>query len=117
MRRSPDKSLGYVLVPLYVELAAGESVEEAVQRAQFDEIWDVLQSIQEQDEVLADLIRHAARQKAKSHLNTSQKPNELNIAFVPLGEKKFGSQKLRTAKRRTCCSFVIVITLSLFVRN
>ena len=66
MRRSPGKSLGYVLVPLYVELAGGESVEEAVQRAQFDEIWDVLQSIQEQDQVLADLIRHAARQKAKA---------------------------------------------------
>jgi superfamily II DNA or RNA helicase len=66
MRRSPGKSLGYVLVPLYVELTAGESVEEAVERAQFDEIWDVLQSIQEQDEVLADLIRHAARQNAKS---------------------------------------------------
>jgi superfamily II DNA or RNA helicase len=65
MRRSPGKSLGYVLVPLYVELAAGESVEEARQRAQFDEIWDVLQSMLEQDEVLADLIRYAARQKAR----------------------------------------------------
>ncbi len=65
MRRSAGKSLGYVLVPLYVELAAGESVEEARQRAQFDEIWDVLQSMQEQDEVLADLIRYAARQKAR----------------------------------------------------
>jgi len=64
MRRSPGKSLGYVLVPLYVELAAGESVEDAVERAQFDEIWDILQSLQEQDEVLADLIRHAAKQKA-----------------------------------------------------
>jgi superfamily II DNA or RNA helicase len=66
MRRSPGKSLGYVLVPLYVELTAGESVEEAVERAQFDEIWNVLQSIQEQDEVLADLIRHAARQKIRA---------------------------------------------------
>jgi superfamily II DNA or RNA helicase len=65
MRRSPGKSLGYVLVPLYVELAAGENVETAVERAQFDEIWDVLQSLQEQDEVLADLIRYAAEQKAK----------------------------------------------------
>jgi predicted helicase len=64
MRRSPGKSLGYVLVPLYVELATGESVEDAVERAQFDEIWDILQSLQEQDEVLADLIRHAAKQKA-----------------------------------------------------
>ena len=65
MRRSPGKSLGYVLVPLYVEVAAGESVEDAIERAQFDEIWDILQSLQEQDEVLADLIRHAAEQKAK----------------------------------------------------
>ena len=67
MRRSPGKSLGYVLVPIYVELAAGESVENAIRRAQFDEIWDVLQSLQEQDEVLADLIRHAAEQKAKQN--------------------------------------------------
>ncbi len=46
MRRSQGKSVGYVLVPLYVELVAGESVEEAVRRADFDEIWDVLQSLQ-----------------------------------------------------------------------
>src|SRR6266496_1815130 len=31
MRRSPGKALGYVLVPLYVELTAGESGEEAVE--------------------------------------------------------------------------------------
>jgi superfamily II DNA or RNA helicase len=65
MRRSPGKSLGYVLVPLYVEQAAGESVEDAIRRAQFDEISEVLQSLQEQDEVLADMIRDAAEQKAK----------------------------------------------------
>jgi predicted helicase len=65
MRRSPGKSLGYVLVPLYVEQAAGESVEDAIKRAQFDEISEVLQSLQEQDEVLADMIRDAAKQKAK----------------------------------------------------
>ena len=41
MRRSPGKVIGYVLVPLYVELTSGESVEQAVQRAQFDEVWDV----------------------------------------------------------------------------
>ena len=41
MRRSPGKTTGYVLVPLYVELTAGETVEAAVNRAQFDEVWDV----------------------------------------------------------------------------
>ena len=56
MRRSPGKATGYVLVPLYVELSAGETVEEAVGRACFNEIWDVLQSLQEQDDVLAEIL-------------------------------------------------------------
>ena len=67
MRRSDGtgKSLGYVFLPLYVEQAAGESDEDAVKRAQYDDIWDVLQALQEQDEVLADMIRDAAEQKGK----------------------------------------------------
>lgn len=65
MRRVPGKVIGYVLVPLYVELASGESVEDAVSRSDFDEVWDVLQSLQEQDEVLADLIRYAAERKGR----------------------------------------------------
>ena len=62
MRRSPGKTTGYVLVPLYVELTASETVEAAVNRAQFDEVWDVLNSLQEQDEALAELIRHLGEQ-------------------------------------------------------
>ena len=65
MRRAPGKALGYVLVPLYVELATGESVDDAVSRADFDEVWDVLQSLQEQDEALAELIRHVGEQKGR----------------------------------------------------
>ena len=49
MRRSPGKTIGYILLPLYLELAAGESVEDAVHRTDFDEVWDVLQSLQEED--------------------------------------------------------------------
>lgn len=60
MRSSPGKRVGYILIPLYVELEQGESIEEAVDRSDFSEVWDVLQSLQEQDEVLADLIRGAA---------------------------------------------------------
>ncbi len=65
MRRSPGKTTGYVLVPLYVELTAGETVEAAVNRAQFDEVWDVLHSIQEQDDVLSELIRYVGEQKGR----------------------------------------------------
>ncbi|HEY5234430.1 MAG TPA: Helicase associated domain protein, partial [Verrucomicrobiae bacterium] len=65
MRRSPGKTTGYVLVPLYLELTAGETVEAAVNRAQFDEVWDVLHSIQEQDDVLSELIRYVGEQKGQ----------------------------------------------------
>ena len=40
-----------------VQEAAGETVERAVDRAEFEEVWNVLQALQEQDEVLADIIR------------------------------------------------------------
>ena len=65
MRRSPDKTTGYVLVPLFVEQAANESVEAAVSRSNFEEVWDVLHSLQEQDDVLADLIRNMGERKGR----------------------------------------------------
>ena len=59
MRKSDEtgKTIGYVFLPLYVEEAVGESVEEAVARSKYEEVWNVLQAMQEQDEVLADIIR------------------------------------------------------------
>lgn len=65
MRRSPGKTHGYVLVPLYVEQAANETVEAAVSRSDFDEVWDVLHSLQEQDAVLDELIRQMGEQKGR----------------------------------------------------
>jgi superfamily II DNA or RNA helicase len=57
MRTAPGKTTGYVFLPLFLEEVTGESVEHAVARAEFEEIWTVLQALQEQDEVLADTIR------------------------------------------------------------
>jgi len=57
MRKKPGKTTGYVLVPLFVERATGESVEEAVERREFEEVWDVLQAMQEQDDILVEIIR------------------------------------------------------------
>ncbi|HCN77194.1 MAG TPA: hypothetical protein DIT13_08390 [Verrucomicrobiales bacterium] len=58
MRLSPEtgKQFGYVLVPLYVEKARGESIEQAVLRSNFDEVWKVLQGLKEQDDLLAQII-------------------------------------------------------------
>jgi superfamily II DNA or RNA helicase len=65
MRKSGSKEVGYVLIPIYLEQKAGESIEEAVARANFEEVWDILQSLQEQDEVLAELIRDMAVAKGR----------------------------------------------------
>ena len=60
MRKSErtNKTIGYVLVPLFVEQAAGETIDKAVARADFEEIWTVLQALQEHDEVLAQTLAH-----------------------------------------------------------
>lgn len=61
MRKSEGKETGYVLVPLYLEQKEGESLDKAIERANFEEIWDVLQSLKEQDEILAQLITRSAQ--------------------------------------------------------
>lgn len=61
MRKSDGKETGYVLVPLYLEQKEGESLENAIERANFEEIWDVLQSLKEQDEILSQLITKSAQ--------------------------------------------------------
>jgi len=68
MRKSEetDKTAGYVLVPLFVEQAAGETVEEAIIRSEFDEVWRVLQALQENDEVLAEIIRQMRENRGRT---------------------------------------------------
>ena len=58
MRRNDatQKTHGYVLLPLFLEERAGESLDAAIARADFDEIWAVLQALQEHDEVLGETI-------------------------------------------------------------
>ncbi len=63
MRLSPGKEFGYVLVPLYVEKARGESITEAVRRSDFDEVWNVLRKLQEHDDLLAQIISEMRTQR------------------------------------------------------
>lgn len=75
MRRDPankSKLTGYIFVPLYVQQAKGESVEAAIERTEFDEVWAVLQAMQEQDDVLDDRIHYvlATGKKTKGFNDT-----------------------------------------------
>ncbi len=55
----------YILVPLYLETTTVESIKESVDKADFGEFWNVLQALQEQDEVLADIIRQMQEDKGR----------------------------------------------------
>lgn len=66
MRKSPGKEFGYVMVPLFVEQAANESIEEALQRTGFDDVWDLLGAMREQDDVLVDIIREMREDKGRT---------------------------------------------------
>ena len=57
MRKTGGKITGYVLVPLFVEQAKGETIKEALVRTGYDEVWSVLRAMQEQDDVLASVIK------------------------------------------------------------
>ena len=66
MRKSPGKEVGYVLVPLYVEQARNETVEQAVLRSSFDEVWQVLQKLKEHDDLLAQIIADMGTERGKT---------------------------------------------------
>lgn len=66
MRKSPGKEFGYVMVPLFVEQASNESIEEALKRTGFDDVWDLLGAMREQDDVLVDIIRQMQEDKGRT---------------------------------------------------
>jgi hypothetical protein len=65
MRTAPGKETGYVLLPLFLETHENESLEEAVKRTDYEEAWDVLQAMQEQDSVLAEVIREMREERGR----------------------------------------------------
>ncbi|MDC0175566.1 Helicase associated domain protein [Planctomycetaceae bacterium] len=54
---NPKKKFGYVLLPVFLEMLSGGSVEEAVERSELDEVWNVLSALQDHDSVFAEIIR------------------------------------------------------------
>src|SRR5439155_17462482 len=69
MRKDPDnpnKLTGYVLVPLFLEQTKGETIKQALARTEFDEVWNVLQAMQEQDNLLATAIQQMREERGRT---------------------------------------------------
>jgi len=65
MRKPAGKEIGYVLLPLFLETQENETLEESVKRTDFEEAWDVLQALQEEDGVLTDIIREMREERGR----------------------------------------------------
>ena len=68
MRRSSDgtKSVGWILVPLFVDKKPGESVEAAIGHSDFREVFEVLGPLMEQDDILKDIIREMREDRGRT---------------------------------------------------
>jgi len=68
MRKSQDtgKQIGYVMVPVFLDIPNSEAVEDAMLRTDFTDVWDVLSAMKEQDEVLTDVIRELREQRGRT---------------------------------------------------
>ncbi len=64
LRKVPGKVYGHVFLPLFVADNKGETLEEAVERADYREVWEVIQALSEQDTALEATI-----QELKCHKN------------------------------------------------
>ncbi|MDA0799733.1 MAG: Helicase associated domain protein, partial [Chloroflexi bacterium] len=64
--RNPAKVTGYILLPLFIEEDAGESLEDALDRSEFGEVWDVLQAMQEHDDVIADVVTQMRQERGRT---------------------------------------------------
>jgi len=64
MRTSDDgKTCGYVLVPLFLEMRQGETLAEAVERSDYDEIIQVLNAMRDNDDEVSDIIQALSVEK------------------------------------------------------
>ncbi len=66
MRKLKGKKRGYILVPLYVEVARGESVQDAVRRSDFKDVWEVIHQMKEIDEILAQEISTLRQERGRT---------------------------------------------------
>src|SRR6266550_1521467 len=98
MRKAGGKTTGYVLVPLFVEQAKGETIEEALTRTEFDEVWNVLQAMQEHDNLLAEIIGQMREERGRTNGYDDTRFRERVEVLGP----QVGLKELRMAIT-TCC--------------
>jgi hypothetical protein len=94
-----NKEVGYVVIPLFLDSGSGETLEEALERSEFDDVADVLNEMQDQDEDLVQIIRELQEAKGQEKVFDPQKLLEKIEVLGP-------SIELRTLQSNICAKIV-----------
>ena len=71
-----NKTTGYVVVPIFVDSASEEDMEDEVQGTKFEELMAVLNALQEQDQDLVDIIRTLREERGRGEVFNPRVLNE-----------------------------------------
>jgi Helicase associated domain/Helicase conserved C-terminal domain len=85
MRKSDrtNKTVGYIVVPLFIDSESEDDIEKEFQGGKFEEIVAVLNALQEQDDDLADIIRTLREERGRGEVFN---PRALGEKIEVLGE-------------------------------
>ncbi|MDD2860820.1 MAG: Helicase associated domain protein [Acidiphilium sp.] len=61
LRKAPDKTKGYILLPVMLDARAGQTPEDALANSDLSLVWDVLAAMRDNDELFAENITTAGR--------------------------------------------------------
>jgi superfamily II DNA or RNA helicase len=76
-----SKETGHVIVPVYVALGEGENFEEAIKRAKFDTVLEVLQTLKEIDDSFADFLKELPQPKKRAKGSSDWRLSE-HVEFI-----------------------------------
>ncbi len=89
MRLSDGKRYGHVLLPLHVNLKSAETIENAVMRSGFREVWRVINSMREQDMIVAGSNGRTTSWKSlqKANQAATERIEVIGISSGPMTEE------------------------------
>jgi hypothetical protein len=119
MRIAIGKEMGFIFIPLYLEQAKNESIESALERSNFQEIWAVLQAIQEQDEVFDQIIQqlNATTKLKRKGFNDARLSEKLEIIGPTISVKKLQKSITTLLVARLCKSWDTMFQMLLMFKE
>src|SRR5262249_7181816 len=103
--RGLNKEVGYIVIPLFLDRRSGETLEEALERSEVDDVADVLNAMQEQDEDLVQIIRELQEAKGRGEIFDPQRLSEKVEVLGP-------SVELSALRSNICAEIVDEIGVS-----